>query len=147
MSRRVVRCQGVILKDNHILVLRQYNHQRCEEYWMLPGRSLEAGESEEECLRREMKEETGLEVDVKEILFDSSGNGKDVYKRYVTFLCVPAAESIEKIGSETVSYRQIMELFWVSIINESQWNHHLFSERFQPSMKEIKDKLLYLKER
>ncbi|MBP7175330.1 MAG: NUDIX hydrolase [Thermoclostridium sp.] len=142
MSQRVVRCQGVIFKDNNILVLRQYNHQRREEYWMLPGGGLEAGETEEECLRRELNEETGLEVDVKEILFDSPGNGKDVYKRYVTFLCFPASESIEKIGSETVSYRQIMELVWVSIIDESQWNQYLLNEQFYPSMKAIKDKLI-----
>ena len=147
MSQRVVRCQGVIVKDNNVLVLRQYNQKRCEEYWMLPGGGLEAGETEEECLRREVKEETGLEVDIIDILFDSPGNGKDVYERYVTFLCVPAAGSIEKIGSETVHYRQIMELVWCSIINEGQWNQHILSEQFYPSMTKIKDKLLYLNDK
>lgn len=111
---------------------------------MLPGGALEVGESEEECLKREIKEETGLEVDIKEILFDDPGNGKDVYKRYVSFLCVPVEGSIAQIGFETVDYRQIMELVWCSIIDESQWNRYLLSEQFYPSMKNIKDKLLRL---
>lgn len=144
MSQRVARCQGVILKGNSILVLRQYNHKRKEEYWMLPGGNLEAGETEEECIRREIQEETGLEVEVKDILFDSPGNGKDVYARYVTFLCVPVEGSIAKIGFETVDYRQIMELVWCSIIDENQWNPYLLSDRFYPSMKSIKEKLQYL---
>ena len=44
--KRVVRCQAVILKENNILVLRQYNYNRNEEYWMLPGGGLEEGETE-----------------------------------------------------------------------------------------------------
>jgi len=45
---RIVRCQAVILKGNSVLVLRQYNHLRKNEYWMLPGGGLEAGETQEE---------------------------------------------------------------------------------------------------
>ncbi|MGH4139862.1 DUF255 domain-containing protein [Clostridium sp.] len=44
---RIVRCQAVILKDNRILVLRQYNYKRLQEYWMLPGGNLEDGETED----------------------------------------------------------------------------------------------------
>ena len=43
---RIVRCQAVIFKGNRILVLRQYNYERKEEYWMLPGGGLEKGETE-----------------------------------------------------------------------------------------------------
>lgn len=44
--RRIVRCQGIILRENHVLLLRQYNDKRNNEYWMLPGGGLEVRESE-----------------------------------------------------------------------------------------------------
>jgi ADP-ribose pyrophosphatase YjhB (NUDIX family) len=139
---RIVRCQAIILKGDKILVLKQYNYNRQEEYWMLPGGSLEDGETEEEGIKREIKEETNLDVEVNEILFDEPGNGKDVYQRYVTFLCSPLSESIEKIGSETVSYRKILELVWISITDENEWNKYILREQFYPSMMEIKNRLI-----
>ncbi|WP_040215036.1 NUDIX domain-containing protein [Clostridium polynesiense] len=106
---REARCQGVILKDDCILVLRQYNYKRKEEYWMLPGGELEQGESEEECVFREIKEETGLEIEIKEVLFDEKENRRDEYKRYITFLWTPIEGSVEAPGSETVSHRKILD--------------------------------------
>lgn len=140
MERRV-RCQGVILKDNCILVLRQYNHKRNEEYWLLPGGNLEEGETTEECVIREILEETNLKVKVKEILFYEDGNGKDEYKKYVTFLCIPLQDCMEKIGQETAVHRKILELVWCSIVDESKWNKYLLSEQFFPSMAKIKEQL------
>jgi len=138
---RTVRCQAVILKDSRILVLRQYNYKRQEEYWMLPGGGLEDGETEAEGIIREIKEETNLDIEIKEILFDEPGNGKDVYQRYVTFLCEAIPGSVETIGSETVSYRKILELVWVSLSDEKQWNDYILNEQFYPSMKKIRDRL------
>jgi 8-oxo-dGTP diphosphatase len=138
---RIVRCQAVILKDNKMLVLKQYNYNRQEEYWMLPGGSLEDGETEEEGIIREIKEETNLDVKVDEILFDEPGNGNDVYQRYITFLCVQLPGSVESIGSETVSFRKILELVWVSLSDEDKWNDYILKEQFYPSMKRIKDRL------
>lgn len=144
--KREVRCQGVILKENSIIVLRQYNYNRNEEYWMLPGGGLEEGETESECVLREIKEETNLEVEIKEVLFDEAGDGLDVYLRYVTFLCVPKSGSVERGGSETVSYRKILELVWIPLSEESKWNEYLVKDQFYPSMKRIKDRLIKPKE-
>lgn len=70
---------------------------------------------------------------------DEIRNGKDVYQRYITFLCVPIAGSVENIGSETVSYRKILELVWVSLSEEDKWNDYILKEQFFPSMRRIKD--------
>ena len=55
-------CSGsaVILDDNRILAVEK------KDYLMLPGGLLERGESFEEAVEREVKEETGLEVEVLE---------------------------------------------------------------------------------
>ncbi|SDY52693.1 NUDIX domain-containing protein [Proteiniborus ethanoligenes] len=139
---RKVRCQGIILKDGCILILKQYNYRRKEEYWMLPGGGLENNETEEECIKREIEEETNLAVDIIEVLFDDNREGSDVYKRYVTFLCIPKKDSVEKIGTEMVSYRKILELVWCPLDDEGKWNDNIKREQFFPSMKRIKDKLI-----
>ncbi|WP_426350655.1 NUDIX domain-containing protein [Alloiococcus sp. CFN-8] len=138
---RVVRCQAVVLKDDKILVLRQYNYKRQKEYWLLPGGGLEENETTEQCILRELREETGLKVEIKEILFDEPGNGFDPYQRYVTFLCTPLKDSVGAAGNETVSYRKILELKWISATDEKQWNKYILTEQFYPSMKKIKDRL------
>lgn len=140
---RVVRCQGVILKDRQVLLLRQYNFIRKEEYWMLPGGSLEDNESLEDCVRREIKEEANMDVDIVDVLLDDEGTGIDVYKRYVTFLCVPKSEG--KAGKETASHRKILELVWCSLDDESTWNDSIKREQFIPSMKQIKERLIQIK--
>ena len=54
--------QAAIIQDDHVLLIKILEHRSGREYWVLPGGGREAGESEEECVRREMKEETGLEL-------------------------------------------------------------------------------------
>ena len=51
-------------------------------------------------------------------MFDEVRDGQDLNLRYVTFLCLPKPSSIESLGSETVSYRKILELSWVSLTDE-----------------------------
>lgn len=144
---RETRCQAVILKDNHILVARQYNSRRKEEYWMLPGGGLEEGESHEEGVKREVMEETNLEVEILKVLFDEPGINADEYNRYITFLCQPINLEM-KAGSETVSYRKIIDLVWCSLEDENQWNEYILRKQFYPSMANIKREIAgYSKER
>lgn len=56
---------GVVLNENGaILVHRREDHP----FWALPGGKLNLGESIPECLKREMFEETGLEVLPRKLL-------------------------------------------------------------------------------
>lgn len=137
---RETRCQAVILQHQRLLVARQFNDQRQEEYWLLPGGGLEEGEQPEDCIRREVREETGLDVAVDQLLFDLPGTGVDVYRRYLTFLCRPVGGAMQ-IGAETVSYRRIVGLVWVPLGDSTQWNRYLLSEQFYPSMQSIRERL------
>jgi ADP-ribose pyrophosphatase YjhB (NUDIX family) len=54
----------VIVEDNRLLLVKRQDN----DYWTMPGGTIEFGESLEECAIREIKEETGLEVRLEEII-------------------------------------------------------------------------------
>lgn len=62
-----VRLTGILMEDGRVLVQRQVLRER--SHWNFPGGALEPGETLEACLRREMLEECGLEVEVGELLY------------------------------------------------------------------------------
>jgi len=55
---------AVIEKDGAVLVARRKKTDRFGGLWEFPGGKLEAGESPEEGLRRELKEELNLETSI-----------------------------------------------------------------------------------
>jgi ADP-ribose pyrophosphatase YjhB (NUDIX family) len=92
---RHTRYQGAIIREGHILLIQHRFHGNGHSYWLIPGGGLEPGESEVECVRREMREETGLEVAVERLLLEELAHRNDrTYAVYKTFLCRP-------IGGET----------------------------------------------
>lgn len=63
-----VRSCGVILVDDKILLVNQQAPTRTLPIWLPPGGGVGFGESAREALVREVKEETGLEVVVQDLL-------------------------------------------------------------------------------
>ena len=53
-----VGCRAVIIKDDKILL----SHEIISGWWLVPGGGLEEGETPEECVIREVEEETGFIV-------------------------------------------------------------------------------------
>jgi len=63
------RVTGVLAEGNRILLLKQDVTKSSSRKWSLPGGTLEAGETIECCPIREMKEETGLDVEIGDLLY------------------------------------------------------------------------------
>ena len=59
---RITRYQGAIIRDHHLLLIKQTEHASGRSYWLLPGGGLEFGETLEQGLVRELQEEAGLTV-------------------------------------------------------------------------------------
>ena len=67
VEKFVVACYGITFHDGKLLMVRQ-SHGHWAGKWILPGGKLEAGESLEQCVEREVFEETGCTVKTTRLL-------------------------------------------------------------------------------
>ncbi len=79
-----VRATGVLIENNSLLLVKQKLANN--KNWSLPGGRVEPGETLEQALIREMKEETGLDVEPIRMLYvcDVAASGNTVL--HITFL-------------------------------------------------------------
>jgi 8-oxo-dGTP pyrophosphatase MutT (NUDIX family) len=85
-TRRIIRYQCAIERDDHILLTRFTEPASGRSYWLIPSGGIEADETEEACVRREMREETGLEIQVLRLLLDEPAPEGDSYRRQKPYL-------------------------------------------------------------
>jgi 8-oxo-dGTP diphosphatase len=64
-----VRVCGICVKDDAILLVKHISLGPKGIFWAPPGGGIQPGESASEALVRELKEETGLDIEVKRFLF------------------------------------------------------------------------------
>ena len=88
----IVGVGAVVLRDGEVLIVRRANPPRQGE-WSIPGGALELGEKLRDGIAREVLEETGLAVEVGQVLevFDSIHPDPDGRIRFhyvlVDYLC------------------------------------------------------------
>lgn len=62
-----VRVNGLLVRNDALLMVKIFSPVTQRHVWIPPGGGVEYGESMEDCLAREFKEETGLAVEVGEL--------------------------------------------------------------------------------
>lgn len=86
-----LKCAVVNDEGNVILIKRSKNEKFNKKMWDLPGGHIEKGETFEESLKREVKEETGLNVEVGPIIriveFEKDHEAFAQEKRGLRFIC------------------------------------------------------------
>ena len=148
MTDRTTRYQGAVIRDSRILLVKHTEHESGRSYWNLPGGGMESGESEEECVRRELKEETDLDVKVLSLLLDESAHPDSVYSFWKTYLC--EADSGEaSVGYEpeadASSWYSITEVKWFDLRDESYWDAELVNDFISyEQLRRLRKKLGYL---
>ena len=99
-ERPIVGVGAVIVKDGKVLVVKR-KYEPLAGRWSLPGGTLELGETLEEGVAREMREETGLEVEVGPVIevFDRIMTDDARRVRYhfvlVDYLCWPVSGELQ----------------------------------------------------
>jgi len=126
MFPRHTRYQGAIIRDHYLLLIKERENATGRSFWFFPGGGMEEGETAEECVRREMKEETGLDVEVKSLLLDGPElNKESPYQRHLTYLC-GLLSSDAKPGPDPEKKEEghftIVDLAWFDLTNEANWD-------------------------
>ena len=95
-DRPFVGVGAVIVDDDKVLLVKR-GREPLAGQWSLPGGAVEVGETLEACLVRELREETGLEVEVGPVIevFDRITRDAEGRVEYhfvlVDYLCWPIA--------------------------------------------------------
>ncbi len=63
-----VGCGAFILNEKNELLLQQRNKAPEREYWSIPGGKVEMFEKMEDAIKREVLEETGVEIEIIDLL-------------------------------------------------------------------------------
>ena len=62
------RVRAIIISQNKIILVKRIKPN--EVYWVFPGGGIEEGETKEQALIREIKEELGLDIKVRDLLLE-----------------------------------------------------------------------------
>jgi 8-oxo-dGTP diphosphatase len=112
----VVGVGGVVVRDGRALIVKRAHEPRKGE-WSLPGGLLELGESLQHAVRREIKEETTLDVTVGPIIetFDRVHHDDEGRIRYhfviVDFVCwSDAGDAVPGSDADGVAWVRVNEI-------------------------------------
>jgi 8-oxo-dGTP diphosphatase len=101
----------LIFADGGLLLVER-GKEPLKGFWSLPGGIVEAGERLEDAIRREVQEETGLEIEVlsmfeifERIIPDDAGNAEYHYV-LIDYLCKPT-------GGQLLAASDVSRVAWV----------------------------------
>lgn len=100
MAFSFVRVAVIVIKDDKILLIHRFKDGR--DFWVIPGGSVEKGESLEEAGKREIEEETGLEVTLSEKIWEYENDyyGDGIRKEYYFLASKISDGKPEMLGEE-----------------------------------------------
>jgi 8-oxo-dGTP pyrophosphatase MutT (NUDIX family) len=108
----------VLDPDGRVLLVRFVNPETGEDLWTTPGGGVDPDESFEEAIRRELREETGLEnaelgpdVWIRREVFPWVGRTLDQRERFV-LVRAPAFEPRPQLGRERLAAEHVHEVRW-----------------------------------
>ncbi len=105
---------AIIKKDNKILAT-QRGYGEFEGLWEFPGGKIEEGETKEEALIREIKEELNADIKVDEFALDLEWQYPNFYLYMSCFMCSLESdiELLEHMGAKWLSLDDLDSVEWI----------------------------------
>ena len=105
---------AIIKKDNKILAT-QRGYGEFEGLWEFPGGKIENGETKEEALVREIKEELNADIIVEKFALDLEWQYPNFYLYMSCFECVLESdiELLEHMGARWLSLDELDSVEWI----------------------------------
>ena len=119
-----IRVTGILIEDEKLLLVKQKVSDK--RNWSLPGGKLEQGETIEQGIIREVKEETGLDVEIIRLLYLCDVSASNNTLLHISFLLKRVAGNIELPTNEFESN----PIYDVEFIPISDLLDYGFSEKF-----------------
>lgn len=138
-DRPIVGVGVVVWRDDRILLIRR-GRPPSQGQWSLPGGAQELGETVFETARREVAEETGLDVEVVGVvdvvdLIDRDSEGR--VRHHYTLVDVAAewreGEAVAGDDAEAVTWTRLDELAGYSLWRETERIIRLSAQRRHPA--------------
>ena len=106
---------AIIIKDGHVFAT-QRGYGEWQGWWEFPGGKMEAGESPQEALRREIKEELDADVSVGELLETVEWDYPNFHLTMHCFVCSLLSESLhlnEHEAAAWLSHETLRSVKWL----------------------------------
>ena len=113
----------LVEKDGKYLLVKEILEDN-KEYWIIPGGKTEFGESLEQAVKRELKEETNLDIDIAEfIAFKEAIHVKHNYHTIIFYFLGKASndEILLDDGILDAKFFTKEELKDIQIVSSSKW--------------------------
>jgi NAD+ diphosphatase len=109
---RIAVSAFIVSQDKILLLKRADDEFFLPGKWEVPGGGVDVGETIEQGVRREVKEEAGIDVTVKDLFgYFEFVDGKGVQTVNLNFLCVMDAEHADV----DVALGEMQEAHWVAL--------------------------------
>ena len=95
---------GLLFRDGKLLITQRHADAHLGGLWEFPGGKREPGESFEQCLARELREELGVEVSVGRVLEDLTHSYSEKTVRLVFFLCRLGSGELQPLGCAAIKW-------------------------------------------